>query len=121
MVVLGFVAAVVHLEVSPAGGARLLEGGFILVSGILCAVLISLAGRLAVDEKIDVDSKWGILGGGGSGYSVSRPVALLAIFAACLVALIAMGYVSFAQKRDPEPINCVQCCCATAIPRGATQ
>jgi hypothetical protein len=90
---LGGLAAAVYRIVQGSHDERaLVEAGFAAIGGIMCAVIVLLIAKFAANEPIFIESKWGSLGGGTTGWTVSQPLALLCIFAGCAVALLLLSY-----------------------------
>jgi len=75
---------------------------FVVLGGVtLLAFLIALL----KEGRLTIEAKWGILGGGNKGYSVSRATALFLLLLTYLVAFLGFVYLQGDHNGKPQDNN----------------
>lgn len=91
----------------------LIDAGMIAFFGFGATTLLAFCFQLGQEGRLTVEARWGTLGGGNKGYSLSPAAALFVLLLAYLIAFLGLGYVHMNkadnQRKDNYVANCKKC------------
>ena len=88
----GYQAEAAATPLANAQRERIVDAALIVFGGFGAATLLAFCIELAYEGRLTVEARWGTLGGGNKGYSISPATALFLLLLAYLLTFVGFGY-----------------------------